>query len=56
MVQNGRRFCDVCAKTFEKGEHLFHYVVEAVEGLVEVDVCVDCRMKMNGKEMEALVN
>jgi hypothetical protein len=43
-------------KPFRKTSRLFHHVVEAVEGLVEVDVCVDCRMKMNGKEREALVN
>lgn len=46
----------MCAKMFEEGEKFCHYLVEAVEGPVEVDVCLDCRMKMRGKEMDTLVN
>jgi hypothetical protein len=54
-IQNGLRFCDVRSSPFEEGEKLFRYVVEAVEGPAEVDVCVDSRMEMRGAEMEALV-
>ena len=56
MVQSGIRFCDVCDEEIPKREKYVYYIVETDEGPVRVDVCLDCRMNMHGREMHSAVN
>ena len=56
MVEDGHQFCGKCSKQFQKGESYLRYLVPTVEAMVEIDLCLDCRMKIHGKEMEAAAN
>jgi hypothetical protein len=56
MVQNGIRFCDACEEEIPAGETYVYYLIDTIEGLVHVDVCLDCRMNMHGREMQSAVN
>src|SRR5689334_1979929 len=56
MVQNGIQFCDACEEEIEKGETYVYYLIDTVEGLARVDVCLDCRMNTHGREMQSAVN
>jgi hypothetical protein len=56
MLQDGIRFCDVCDEEIPKGEKYLYYVVATVEGQERIDVCLDCRMNMHGRDMNSAVN
>ena len=56
MVQNGVRFCDVCEEEIPKGERYAYYVVASKERQVRIDVRLDCRMNIHGRDAQAAVN
>ncbi len=56
MNQDGIRFCDVCEEEILKGEKYVYYTIETNDGSMRVDVCLDSRMNMHGKDMNSAVN
>lgn len=56
MIQDDIRFCDVCDEEIPTGETYAYYVVPTPEGTTRIDVCLDCRMNMHGRDMQSTVN
>jgi len=56
VVQDGIRFCDVCDEEIPKGKTYVYSEVPTAEGMVRIDICLDCRMNMHGRDIKSAVN